>query len=125
MTDRPNILLFMADNQPADLLGCYGNDEVSTPHLDALAARGQRFEQAYCVNAMCSPCRASVLTGLMPSQHGLHNWLDDRLIGQWPENWSAIAEFNALPVMLKQAGYATALIGKFHLAFPSSRSAGL
>ena len=118
MTDRPNILLFMADNQPADLLGCYGNDEVSTPHLDALAARGHRFEQAYCVNAMCSPCRASVLTGLMPSQHGLHNWLDDRLIGQWPENWSAIAEFNALPAMLKQAGYATALIGKFHLGVP-------
>ena len=88
---RPNIILIMADNQPADLLGCYGNDEVRTPHLDALAKRGRQFAQAYCVNAMCSPCRASVLTGLMPSQHGLHNWLDDNLMDQWPTNWSAIA----------------------------------
>lgn len=115
---RPNIVLIMADNQPADLLGCYGNHEVRTPRLDALAARGQRFEQAFCVNAMCSPCRASVLTGLMPSQHGLHNWLDDNLMDQWPQNWSAIAEFVNLPTVIKNAGYTTALIGKFHLGVP-------
>ena len=115
---RPNIILFMSDNQPADLLGCYGNDEVQTPHLDRLAARGVRFENAFCVNAMCSPCRASVLTGLMPSQHGIHNWLDDRLVGHWPDNWSAIGEFANLPTIIKQAGYATALIGKFHLGVP-------
>lgn len=115
---RPNIILIMADNQPADLLGCYGNDEVRTPHLDALAKRGRQFAQAYCVNAMCSPCRASVLTGLMPSQHGLHNWLDDNLMDQWPTNWSAIAEFANLPTLIKDAGYTTALIGKFHLGVP-------
>lgn len=115
---RPNILLFMSDNQPADLLGCYGNDEVQTPHLDALSGRGVRFDNAYCVNAMCSPCRASVLTGLMPSQHGIHNWLDDRLVDHWPRNWSAIAEFANLPTIIKNAGYATALIGKFHLGVP-------
>ena len=115
---RPNIILFMSDNQPADLLGCYGNDEVQTPHLDQLADRGVRFQNAYCVNAMCSPCRASVLTGLMPSQHGIHNWLDDRLIDHWPHNWSAIGEFNNLPTIIKQAGYATAMIGKFHLGVP-------
>ena len=115
---RPNIVLIMADNQPADLLGCYGNDEVRTPHLDALAERGRRFERAFCVNAMCSPCRASVLTGLMPSQHGLHNWLDDNLMDQWPQNWSAIAEFINLPTLIKDAGYTTALIGKFHLGVP-------
>lgn len=115
---RPNILLFMSDNQPADLLGCYGNDEVHTPHLDRLAERGVRFDNAYCVNAMCSPCRASVLTGLMPSQHGIHNWLDDGLMDHWPPNWSAIGEFANLPTIIKQAGYATALIGKFHLGVP-------
>ncbi|MGX9355802.1 sulfatase-like hydrolase/transferase [Roseobacteraceae bacterium S113] len=115
---RPNILFFMSDNQPADLLGCYGNDEVKTPHLDRLARRGTRFSNAYCVNAMCSPCRASVLTGLMPSQHGVHNWLDDRLMAHWPENWSAIDEFANLPTLIKQAGYTTALIGKFHLGVP-------
>lgn len=115
---RPNILLFMSDNQPADLLGCYGNDEVHTPHLDGLARRGARFTNAFCVNAMCSPCRASVLTGLMPSQHGIHNWLDDRLIEHWPRNWSAIGEFANIPTLVKQAGYDTALIGKFHLGVP-------
>lgn len=115
---RPNILLFMSDNQPADLLGCYGNDEVQTPHLDGLATRGVRFSNAYCVNAMCSPCRASVLTGLMPSQHGIHNWLDDRMIDHWPENWSAIGGFANIPTIIKQAGYTTALIGKFHLGVP-------
>ena len=115
---RPNILLFMSDNQPADLLGCYGNDEVRTPHLDRLADRGVRFQNAFCVNAMCSPCRASVLTGLMPSQHGIHNWLDDRLMDRWPKNWSAIGDFANIPTIIKQAGYATALIGKFHLGVP-------
>ncbi|MBO9452996.1 sulfatase-like hydrolase/transferase [Tropicibacter sp. R16_0] len=115
---RPNIILFMSDNQPADLLGCYGNDEVQTPCLDQLAARGVRFQNAYCVNAMCSPCRASVLTGLMPSQHGIHNWLDDRLIDHWPKNWSAIGAYNNIPSIIKQAGYTTALIGKFHLGVP-------
>jgi len=115
---RPNILLFMSDNQPADLLGCYGNDEVKTPHLDGLADRGLQFNNAFCVNAMCSPCRASVLTGLMPSQHGIHNWLDDTLVDRWPTNWSAIGEFNNLPTIIKQAGYTTALIGKFHLGVP-------
>jgi arylsulfatase A-like enzyme len=115
---RPNIILIMADNQPADLLGCYGNDEVQTPHLDGLAQRGVQFDNAYCVNAMCSSCRASVLTGLMPSQHGIHNWLDDRLMDQWPKNWSAIGEFTNLPTVIKEAGYATALIGKFHLGVP-------
>ncbi|MCP4388311.1 MAG: sulfatase-like hydrolase/transferase [Gammaproteobacteria bacterium] len=71
MSDRqPNIVLIFVDNQPADMMGCSGNDEIHTPNLDALAARGVRFEHAFCANAMCSPCRASVLTGLMPSQHG-------------------------------------------------------
>lgn len=117
---RPNILLFMSDNQPADLLGCYGNDEVLTPHIDGLAREGVQFDNAFCVNAMCSPCRASVLTGLMPSQHGIHNWLDDQLVSQWGETWCAIAEFENIPSLMKRAGYVTALIGKFHLGVPTS-----
>ena len=46
----------------AGMLGCFGNDEVRTPHLDALGRRGRKFEQAFCVNAMCSPRQASALT---------------------------------------------------------------
>ena len=67
---QPNIVLIFVDNQPADMMGCSGNDEIHTPNLDMLAAKGMRFDQAYCPNAMCSPCRASVLTGLIQSQHG-------------------------------------------------------
>ena len=114
----PNILMFMSDNQPAELLGCYGNDEIHTPHLDRLAHDGIRFDNAFCVNAMCSPCRASVLTGLMPSQHGIHTWLDDGVMDRWPDKWNAIGEFRSFPVVLKEHGYLTALIGKYHLGMP-------
>lgn len=112
---QPNILLVFVDNQPAKMLGCAGNSEIHTPNLDKLAANGVRFSEAYCPNAMCSPCRASVLTGLMPSQHGVHTWLDDSTIGDWPENWSAVQEFTTLPELLAEAGYDTALMGKYHL----------
>ena len=61
--ERPNVVLIMTDNQPAYLLGCYGNREIHTPHLDRMAGQGMRFNNAYCPNAMCSPCRASVWTG--------------------------------------------------------------
>ena len=115
LSRRPNILLIMSDNQSAGTLGCYGNQEIRTPHLDRLATGGVRFNQAFCVNAMCSPCRASVLTGLMPSQHGIHNWLMNQRMAQWPAGSSAISEFPNLPTLLQEAGYNTALIGKWHL----------
>lgn len=96
-------------------MGCSGNSEIYTPNLDGLAGRGTRFSEAYCPNAMCSPCRASVLTGLIPSQHGIHTWLDDSKISEWPDQWNAIEEFETLPELLGQVGYDTALIGKYHL----------
>ncbi len=114
---KPNILLIFVDNQPANMMGCYGNDEIFSPHLDELASKGVLFRNAFCPNSMCSPCRASMLTGLMPSQHGVHTWLDDEIMDQWPENYNAIAEFETLPEKLADAGYNTALIGKYHLGF--------
>ena len=119
MKNRPNILFIMVDNMPAELLGCYGNDEIHTPHIDNLAQGGIQFDEAYCPNAMCSPCRASALTGLMPSQHGVHTWLDDRVMHRWPEKWGAIEEFKSLPKTLKVHGYQTALIGKYHIGDPA------
>ena len=112
---KPNIVLIFSDNHPADMMGCSGNAEIHTPNLDRLAAGAVRFSNAFCPNAMCSPCRASVLTGLMPSQHGIHTWLDDDKVADWPENWNAIEEFDTLPERLARLGYDTALIGKYHL----------
>jgi arylsulfatase A-like enzyme len=114
-SNKPNILLIFVDNQPAGMMGCSGNTEIHTPNLDALAGRATRFSEAFCPNAMCSPCRASVLTGLMPSQHGIHTWLDDSKIAEWPDNYNAIEEFDTLPEQLGKAGYDTALMGKYHL----------
>jgi arylsulfatase A-like enzyme len=116
---RTNVVIVMVDNQSADALGCYGNAEARTPHIDRLAAEGTQFDQAYCPNALCSPGRASVLTGLLPSGHGVHSWLEDRLIGEWPPEWSAIDEFPTLPQLAHEAGYSTALIGKHHLGVPN------
>jgi len=124
MAQRPNILMIMTDNQPAELLACYGNDEIQTPHIDALAADGFKFNNAFCVNGMCSPSRASVMTGLMPSQHGIHTWIDDRLRHRWPENWNALDEFRCLPEILCDAGYQTALIGKYHMGDPGKAQNG-
>ena len=101
----------MTDNQPSDLLGCYGNTEIESPNLDKIAKEGVVFENAFCPNAMCSPSRASVWTGLMPSQHGIHTWLDDRLMAKWPKDWNALKEFDTLPEILKRNGYDTAMIG--------------
>lgn len=121
---RPNIVLIFTDNQQASTLACYGNSEVHTPNLDRLAAQGMKFNNAYCPNAFCSPCRASVLTGLLPSQHGVHSWIDDRNMPEWPDNWHALSGMRTLPATLQSAGYKTALSGKYHLGQPTSAMDG-
>ena len=121
---RPNILFILTDNQAASLLGTYGNPDIRTPHIDNLAREGIRFTRAYAVNGMCSPTRATLMTGLMPSQHGIHSWLDDELLDQWPKSWSAVAEFRTLPLTLENRGYQTAMIGKWHLGQPWEASIG-
>lgn len=116
--ERPNILLILTDNQSPTLLGTYGNRDIKTPHIDRLAAEGVQFDNAFSVNGVCSPTRATLLTGLLPSQHGVHNALPDRRMRTgklMPESWSAIQEFRTLPRTLADAGYSTGLIGKFHL----------
>lgn len=83
------------------------------------------FDKAYCANAFCSPCRASVMTGLLPSQHGVHSWIDDRNMDQWPEGWHALSSISTLPELLKAKGYSTALVGKYHMGDPTSPAAGV
>ena len=115
---QPNILFIVADNQPASILGAYGNPDVKTPNIDQLANEGVLFTHAFAVHGMCSPTRATLLTGLLPSQHGVQDWLDDEEMEDWPNDWNAIREYRTLPYTLKNRGYQTSLIGKWHLGRP-------
>ena len=122
--ERLNLVFILADNQAAAALPLYGNRDLETPHLDQLASEGVLFERAYASSGMCSPTRATLFTGLMPSQHGLHNALSDPWVMEQEAGWNAIAEFHTLPHSLANRGYQTALIGKWHLGDPRTSSLG-
>ena len=70
---QPNVVFIISDDQGFWSLGCAGNREIYTPNIDRLAAQGMRFENFFCVSPVCSPARASLLTGCIPSQHGVHD----------------------------------------------------
>jgi arylsulfatase A-like enzyme len=109
--NRPNILWIIADQLRADHVGFGGNRVVRTPNLDALAARGTVFDRAYVANPICMPNRCSMLTGRMPSAHGVI--FNDRSLA-----WNA----NTCVRELVKAGYATSLIGKSHIQHGLSRN---
>lgn len=102
--DRPNVLFVLCDDLRPDALGCYGSKHVTTPHIDALAARGVRFQNAFCTTSLCSPSRASILTGLYAHRHGVR------------DNFTELPEhLPHWPGKLKDDGYATAYLGKWHM----------
>lgn len=107
---RPNIVLFLADDLGWADLGCYGNTFNETPRLDAMAAEGLRFTQAYAAAPVCSPTRASLMTGQYPARVGIMDYLraDD-------PNHLSPDKHVCLARPLAEAGYATGLIGKWHL----------
>ena len=72
---RPNILFILTDDQGAWAIGTAGNQEVITPRLDQLAHDGLTCPNFFCASPVCSPARASILTGMTPSQHGIHDWI--------------------------------------------------
>lgn len=113
--DRPpNLVFILTDNQGAWTLGCYGNPDIHTPHIDRLASEGMRFTRALSCNPVCSPTRATYLTGLIPSQHGVHSFLDPKfMVG--PESYYTLKEFETLPEILHDEGYTCGLVGKWHL----------
>ena len=110
--DKPNIIVIMGDNQASSLLGAYGNKDIKTPNIDKLAMEGMIFDNAFAMNGVCSPTRATFFTGLTPSQTGVHRALPGQLD---IEGWSAVQEFRTLPQTLKDAGYVTGQVGKYHL----------
>ncbi len=111
----PNLVLILTDNHSPWTLGCYGNPDIRTPHIDRLAENGTLFEQAFANNAVCSPTRATLLTGLMPSRHGVHTYLGAEGAQTGPEAYNTIDEFTSLPEILVAEGYAAGLCGKWHL----------
>jgi arylsulfatase A-like enzyme len=111
MSDKPNVLWIIADQLRADHLGFGGNAIVRTPNLDALAARGTVFDRAYVTNPICMPNRCTMLTGRVPSAHGVI--FNDRSLA-----WGS----NTFVRQLADAGYDTALIGKSHIQHGMSQN---
>jgi arylsulfatase A-like enzyme len=112
MTAKPNVLFIVTDQHRADHVGFMGNPTVRTPNLDALASSGCVFENAWVANPVCMPNRASILTGRMPTAHGVI--FNDRSL-----DWYA----NTFVRQLRTSGYRTALLGKSHLQHGMSRNA--
>ncbi len=110
---RPNILFILSDDQGAWSMGCAGNAEIITPNLDALAASGLRFTDFFCTSPVCSPARASLMTGQIPSQHGVHDWIRDGNVGARRIDY--LAGRTLITDHFAAAGWRCALIGKWHL----------
>lgn len=129
MMSKPNILFILTDDQGAWALRCAGNTDIHTPNLDRLAGAGMRFDNFFCASPVCSPARASILTGRIPSQHGVHDWirsgsLDRDALGEQKEHPYFASEDKPVQYiqdmvtytdLLAANGYRCALSGKWHL----------
>ncbi len=127
LPSRPNVVFFLVDDLGWRDLGCFGSTFYDTPNVDRLAATGVRFTQAYAACPVCSPTRASIITGKYPQRTGITDYIATNRSNQ-PEKWSrrtrllpapysdrlALGEFT-LAEALKKGGYATFFAGKWHL----------
>ncbi len=103
-TGRPNILFIMTDDHASHAMSCYGSRINKTPNLDRIGNAGMRFTNSFCTNSICAPCRAVILTG----QYSHINGLIDNAV-------KFDGSQQTFPKLLRQAGYETAIIGKWHL----------
>ena len=101
---RPNVLFILCDDLRWDALGCAGHPYLKTPNIDRLAAEGVRFKNMFCTTSLCSPSRASILSGLYAHTH--------KVVNNFTEYPTELPSF---PRRLHDAGYATAYIGKWHM----------
>lgn len=107
---KPNFVLIVGDDHDRSALGCYGNPQVRTPHLDALAREGVRFTRAYATTASCSPSRSTLLAGRHNHNTGQYG------LAHATHHFRSHEELKTLPALLGEAGYATARVGKYHVA---------
>ena len=113
--EQPNIVFFFADDQTSSTLGCYGHPFVQTPNIDALAARGVRFRNAFVSQPICWVSRTSILTGLTGRSYGT----PDK-----PEQTRADAAQTLYCDLLRQQGYRTGFFGKWHAKMPPGYNPG-
>ncbi len=128
-TRPPNIVFLLADDLGWTGLGCYGSDFYETPRLDALAASGVKFTQAYAACTVCSPTRASIMTGMYPARLRLTDFIPGQekataplLIPDWTQ--ALLPKYVTLAEALRTGGYRTGHIGKWHLNGRGQLAAG-
>jgi len=126
-THRPNILFILSDDQGAWAMNCAGTPELKTPNLDRLAETGIRFENFFCASPVCSPARASILTGQIPSQHGVQDFLRAGNSVDLPGDGKTIQYLKGRTTyteILGDNGYDVALSGKWHIGDSATPQAG-
>lgn len=109
-SSKPNIILFVADDHGLDAIGAYGNPVIKTPNLDQLASEGVKFTNAYCTSASCAASRSVILSGKFGHATGSYGHVHDY------HHFSTYDFETSLPVIMEEAGYETARIGKYHVA---------
>ena len=118
---RPNVVFILADDLGWSQIGCYGSRFYQTPHIDRLAAQGMRFTDAYAACPVCSPTRASIMTGKYPARLHLTDFIAG---GNFPHErlkqpaWQKFLPLEEVTLgeLFKSQGYATASFGKWHLS---------
>ena len=108
-----NVVFILTDDQGVWAAGCYGNPEIRTPNIDRLAQTGMRFENFFVATPVCSPSRATLFTGLISSQHGVHDWIHGGNVG--PDAIRYMEGETAYTDIMAKHGYICGLSGKWHL----------